>query len=173
MPEVAEPGGCMASPRILLVEDQFLIGIDLRDELEACGFGVLGPLASVADAAAAIEAEAVDAAILDLRLPDGSGFDLARRLRSRGVPFVFYSGHTGSSAAERAEFEGAPWIGKPAGMDSILAALGAVLRRRKRARTAAARARRAAGAGAKAGRPAAATGTRRMPRPQAARHLAG
>ena len=165
----------MASPRILLAEDQFLIGIDLRDEFEARGFRVLGPLASVAGALAAIEAEAIDAAILDVGLQDGSGFDLARRLRSRGIPFVFYSGH-GVSASERSEFAGAPWIGKPAGMDAILAALAAVLRpvakriRQKRPRTDAERARRAPGTGGECRR-AAASGARRLRR--AARHIAG
>jgi DNA-binding response OmpR family regulator len=169
----------MTSPRVLLAEDQFLIGIDLCDELEARGFRILGPLASIADTLAAIEAEAIDAAILDIRLQDGSGFELARRLRSRGVPFVFYSGHTETSASDRAEFAGAPWVGKPAGMDAILAALAAVLRpvakriRQKRPRTDAERARRAPGTGAKAGRPAAATGTRRRPGAQAAQHLVG
>jgi DNA-binding response OmpR family regulator len=162
----------MASPRILLAEDQFLIGIDLRDEFEARGFHVLGPLASVAGALAAIEVEAIDAAILDVGLQDGSGFDLARRLRSRGIPFVFYSGH-GVSASERSEFAGAPWIGKPAGMDAILAALGTVLRpvraRPKRARTGE-RARRAPGTGGECRR-AAASGARRLRR--AARHVAG
>ena len=166
----------MTSPRVLLAEDQFLIGIDLRDEFEARGFHVLGPLASVAGALAAIEAEAIDAAILDIRLQDGSGFELARRLRSRGVPFMFYSGHPESVASDRVEFAGAPWVGKPAGMDAILAALAAVLRpvakriRQKRPRTDAERARRAPGTGAER-RQAAASGARRLRR--AARHVAG
>src|ERR687885_680969 len=88
---------------VLLVEDQVLIGIDLRDEFEARGFRVVGPVPRLADALAAVEATPVEAAVLDVRLMDGSGFEVARALR-RGVPFVFYSGHAGLRDAYRTEF---------------------------------------------------------------------
>ena len=60
---------------------------------------------SVADAFRAIEQKPFDAYVLDYKLPDGSGLDVAERIRSKGseAPIILISGYDASSVASRAE----------------------------------------------------------------------
>ena len=60
---------------------------------------------SVADAILAIEQKSFDAYVMDYKLPDGSGLDVAERIRSKGseAPIILMSGYDASSVASRAE----------------------------------------------------------------------
>jgi len=60
---------------------------------------------SVGDAGAAIEQKLFDVYVLDYKLPDGTGLDLAERIRSKGsqAPIVLISGYDPSAVALRAE----------------------------------------------------------------------
>ena len=60
---------------------------------------------SVAHAVAAIEQKLFDAYVLDYKLPDGTGLDVAERIRSKGskVPIILISGYDPSAVALRAE----------------------------------------------------------------------
>jgi DNA-binding NtrC family response regulator len=60
---------------------------------------------SVADALRAIEQKPFDAYVMDDNLLDGSGLDVAERIRSKGseAPIILMSGYDGSSVASRAE----------------------------------------------------------------------
>jgi DNA-binding NtrC family response regulator len=60
---------------------------------------------SVADALAAIEVKLFDVYVLDYKLPDGTGLDVADRIRSKGskVPIILISGYDPSAVALRAE----------------------------------------------------------------------
>ncbi len=79
--------------RILVVEDQYLIADGMRRELAREGATVVGPAPSVAAALALVDAQALDAAILDLNLADDERvFPVAEALQARGIPFVFASG---------------------------------------------------------------------------------
>lgn len=80
-------------PRVLLVEDEFIIGLDLAETVRALGCRVDGPHVSRATAIAAIEQELPDFAILDVMVEDGEVYPLADRLQQAGVPMVFHSGH--------------------------------------------------------------------------------
>ena len=59
---------------------------------------------SVADALQAIEQESFDVYVIDYKLPDGSGFDVAERIRSKWgpAPIIFISGYDPSAVALRA-----------------------------------------------------------------------
>jgi CheY-like chemotaxis protein len=82
----------LAGCRVLLVEDNSLIAMDLEAQLRAWGCIVHGPHAT-ADAAAedARHAE-LDAALLDIRLAHGDAIALASNLHERGVKVVFTTG---------------------------------------------------------------------------------
>jgi DNA-binding NtrC family response regulator len=56
---------------------------------------------SVADALGAIEQKAFDAFVMDYKLPDGSGLDVAQRIRSKGskAPIILISGYDRSAIA--------------------------------------------------------------------------
>ncbi|WP_432825039.1 response regulator [Dactylosporangium sp. CA-092794] len=66
---------------VLIVDDSLTVRMDLHDAFEADGFQTV-LCADSADAVAAFDAEQFDVAVLDVRLPDGDGVDLLRRLRA-------------------------------------------------------------------------------------------
>jgi len=99
------------SGRVLLVEDEALVGMMMTDFLRDIGFHVVGPFGRVAEAIDAIEQEHLQAAILDINLRGELIYDLADELTGRGVPIVFVTGY-GADAVDRrfAEF---PVLQKP------------------------------------------------------------
>ena len=121
--------GTARHPRVLLAEDQFVIGMSLADELEAHGFEVAGTFASCAEALAWLAGHGPDVAILDIKLADGSSLELARELRRRDVPFVFFTGSQGTEHGLKAEFPDVPWVGKPASASTLIHVLEGLLER--------------------------------------------
>lgn len=105
--------------RILIMEDEFIVALDLADLAAELGYLVEGPFATVADGFRAIELTPPDAAILDVQLADGEVFPLADRLVSIGVPVIFHSGHA-DAAMLSARYPGARSAGKPCGTDQLV-----------------------------------------------------
>jgi CheY-like chemotaxis protein len=91
----------MTHKTVLLVEDEMFVALDIQMTLEDEGWLVSGPFASASEALEFLESNAVDCAILDVRLTDGDVFPVADRLTSSGVPFVFHSGHANPSKLEQ------------------------------------------------------------------------
>jgi DNA-binding response OmpR family regulator len=77
--------------RVLLVEDEAIVAIDIADQLTEAGFLVVGPAPSVSKALKLIEDVGCDVAVLDVNLRDETAEPVARELRSRRTPFVFLS----------------------------------------------------------------------------------
>jgi two-component system, OmpR family, response regulator len=75
--------------RILLIEDDQVLGAAIRDHIAADGHGV-DWMQRLDDAGAALDSVAYQLVLLDLNLPDGRGLDLLRRLRAQGntVPVI-------------------------------------------------------------------------------------
>lgn len=67
-------------PSVLIVDDHAGFRATARRLLEAEGYTVVGEAADGAAAVAAVAALAPDVVLLDVALPDASGFDVARRL---------------------------------------------------------------------------------------------
>lgn len=78
--------------KLLLVEDDFLIQLDLQHLLESAGARVV--TAATLREAEALIAETYDIAILDIRLPDGEVKPVADELAARQTPIIFHSGNT-------------------------------------------------------------------------------
>ncbi|WOH60231.1 hypothetical protein [Bradyrhizobium sp. BWC-3-1] len=79
---------------VLVVEDEYMIAVDLARALEDLGATVIGPAASLADALALVAGEsALDFAILAVNLGVEKVFQVADDLRARGVPFIFATGY--------------------------------------------------------------------------------
>ena len=85
--------------RVLVAEDEGVIGIALEDALAEAGYAIAGPFSSCSRAEDWLKNATPDLALLDVWLQDGPCFDLARVLRGRAVPVVFLSG--GTAAARR------------------------------------------------------------------------
>jgi CheY-like chemotaxis protein len=81
--------------RLLLVDDDPLLGMLIGDWLGEIGCEVVGPVESVAKALVLIEAEAatLDGALLDVTLREGDSYEVADALTLRGVPYAFVTGH--------------------------------------------------------------------------------
>ncbi len=87
--------------QLLLVEDDASLGATLQERLAREGYGVRW-VKTLADAQAALAESWWDLVILDVGLPDGSGFDLARQIKSKTLlPIVFTTAW--SSAEKRLE----------------------------------------------------------------------
>lgn len=84
-------------PRVLIMEDEFIVALDLSDMTHDLGFEVEGPFATLAEGQQAVAQARPDAAILDVQLADGEVFPLADMLRAMGVPIIFHSGHADAS----------------------------------------------------------------------------
>ena len=85
----------LSGARVLLVEDERLILMELESVLEDAGAIIVGTCTDVSAALAVVgRADRIDAALLDIRLGHDGISPVARALRDRGTPFVFYSGQT-------------------------------------------------------------------------------
>jgi len=112
-------------PRILVVDDEPNIGQSLRLILEREGYQVT-VCRSAAEFYAHPHSRRADLYLLDVRLPDGSGLDLLRFVRSADnpAPAVMISGHGTIAEAVEATRAGAyDFLEKPLGRDRLLLAL--------------------------------------------------
>jgi PAS domain S-box-containing protein len=104
-------------PRVLVVEDEALVGMMIGDCLTEFGFQVIGPLATVSEALAAARDKRFDAAVLDINLGDGLVYTVAEILAARGVPFAFVTGYDADRVDPR--FSGVPVLQKPIERDML------------------------------------------------------
>ena len=116
--------------QILLVEDEALLSLLMRDLLTDMGFAVAGPYNSVKDALAAAKVEPLAGAVLDVNLGGEFVYPLAEYLNANDIPFVFVTGY----AEDRVEmrFDGVPVLQKPLTRELLERALGSVLERDRR-----------------------------------------
>ncbi|MDB5661656.1 MAG: domain S-box protein [Cypionkella sp.] len=98
--------------RVLIVEDEFLVAMDIEGTLMDAGCTVVGPAYSVAQALVVLSAEeTVDIAIIDANLQGQSVTPILRELAKQNVPFVFATGY--GREALPAEWQTSPLIAKP------------------------------------------------------------
>jgi DNA-binding response OmpR family regulator len=113
------PDAKLTGALILLIEDEPLIALDLSASLRDAGARVV-QAATVEGALAAIEAHACSAAVLDFWLGFETGRAVARRLKEKRIPFLYYSGR---ALDDFTTGSGAPVISKPAGAREIVGML--------------------------------------------------
>jgi PAS domain S-box-containing protein len=111
--------------RILVVEDEALLSMDLEASLAAAGCHVVGPAATVETARKLITHEQCDAALLDVNLSGHPVDELAAALTKHAVPFAFLTGY-GREALPRG-FGEAKMLGKPFSQHEVLAMLAQLL----------------------------------------------
>lgn len=79
---------------ILVVEDEALLGMEIASELSSAGWKVIGPAASIEEAAKLIsDTPTLTAALLDVNLQGRAVYPIADRLRKMGVPIIFCTGY--------------------------------------------------------------------------------
>jgi DNA-binding LytR/AlgR family response regulator len=119
-------GADLAGRRILIVEDEFLLAMELELLVLRRGCLVLGPASSVAHALALIDGDRPDAALLDVNLKGERATPIAAALIARGVPFVLITGYSRPQLSEP-ELRDAPRIDKPVSGRALCRAMSQAL----------------------------------------------
>jgi len=127
------PVRTLSSPtrRLLLVEDEVLVGILMREMLEDMGFSVHGPSRTLGDAIVAANGEAFDGAVLDMNLNGEVVYSLADILMSQNVPFVFVTGY--SADVVDARFAKVPVLQKPVASEALAKVINSCVKVAERA----------------------------------------
>lgn len=80
--------------RVLVVEDEFLLALDISETLASEGANVIGPAGTLTEALDLVsDWPDLDYAVLDVNLRNEPTFQLATILQDRNVPFVFVTGY--------------------------------------------------------------------------------
>jgi CheY-like chemotaxis protein len=120
----SSPDAAPAGRRILVVEDEMLIGMLLEDMLADLGHHVVAVVPRVNEALAIVERESFDLAILDVHLNGQPVFPVAESLKQRGIPFVFATGYGERGLPE--EYRSRPILQKPFAKDDLAKVVTAV-----------------------------------------------
>jgi CheY-like chemotaxis protein len=116
--------GILAGWNILLIEDDYLVGLTILELLQEEGATVLGPVGSVDQALLFIAEQAgkVDRVVLDLNLHGEKSYPVADALARSKIPFVFTTGY--DVDALEVAYRGYPRCLKPITSAALIAALG-------------------------------------------------
>jgi DNA-binding response OmpR family regulator len=124
---------CMQTPKttgqtVMIVEDEVLVAMDLRDVLIEAGYQVLDLTIRQAEALEVARAGTPDLALVNIQLADGDdGIELAVQLKALGIPVVFISGQI--SRARSANTVAIASMPKPYDADEMAVAVAYLLAR--------------------------------------------
>lgn len=110
----------------MVVEDEFVIAMQLQSLFEEEGAQVLGPYHNLADALEHAKTDDISAASLDVNLGRDTAAPVASLLAERHVPFVFYSVQTNDPSL--ADWRHVPLIQKPADPSALIETMAAMVR---------------------------------------------
>jgi RNA polymerase sigma-70 factor (ECF subfamily) len=103
--------------RVLVAEDEFLVGSILEENLRDSGYEVVGVLQTLATLREAVNAVTFDVAILDVNLAGEMVFPVAEELRTRGKPFILVTGYGARNLPQ--SLKDAHILGKPCAFSEI------------------------------------------------------
>ena len=114
-----------AQPRVLVVEDEYLIRMLLEDMLGDLGYAVAAAVGSIAEAQQVAANGEFSAAVLDVNLDGLEIYPVADILAGRGLPFVFVTGYGERNLPER--YRDRPALQQPFQAEQLQAALAGLL----------------------------------------------
>ena len=118
----------LVGKRLLVVDDEPLLAMDVADHLLSHGAQVAA-VNSIEEAAAVLASgAALDGAVLDIQIGDEEVWPVAEALERNGTPFVFLSATCGLRPLPE-EFEGKPFLAKPLDRDRLKQTLSSLLAR--------------------------------------------
>lgn len=120
----------MKSVRILIVEDESLVAMDMSDMLSRIGYEVLPAAYSYEEAIATLEEQKPDLLLLDINLGgDKTGLDLAQLLRSKyNLPFIFITSHSDRMiVSQAAALHPNGYLVKPFGQEDLYTSIEVAL----------------------------------------------
>jgi len=101
----------MPKSRILILEDEALIAMDVRETLEREGFEVVGPFDRVIPAMVAVKGIPIDGAILDVAIGSEQAYEVAEALTAANIPFVWATAYPRNELPP--EYRAQPCLQKP------------------------------------------------------------
>jgi len=109
--------------RVLIVEDDLLVGMGLKAQLERLGHAVVGQASGGADALALYKEHKPDVVLLDIRLDDSDGIEVAQQLlKERRAPMIIISAYSDKELVDRASAAGVfGYLIKPANAEALQA----------------------------------------------------
>ena len=114
---------------VLVVEDEFLIAMDLEAMLERLGAKVLGPAPTVHAALRLLETLRPDVALLDVHLKDGLVTPVAEALRSQSIPYALASAYSATDFVGIDALAEATNVGKITHERDLISALNQAIKR--------------------------------------------
>jgi PAS domain S-box-containing protein len=108
----------LKSKRILVIEDEPLVSMDMESSLTAAGCEIIGPAGTLEDAKLLVEDANYDAALVDANLAGYPVDELATALTQKNCPFAFVTGY--GREALPSGFREAVMLGKPFSQDQLL-----------------------------------------------------
>ena len=112
-------------PRVLIVEDEFMIVLMLENLLAEAAFEVADVATKLEPALAFVEASAFDAAILDANLAGINSAPVAAALTARSIPFLVVSGY--AATQQNDAFAAGLHVQKPFQTEALIEALESIL----------------------------------------------
>ena len=115
----------LSGKRCFVLDDEFLIALDIQQILERSGAAYVASVASAIEAMKVLDREPkFDLAVLDVKLGDveGNSLDVAALLHTQAVPFVFLTGMRTNDVHVKT-FPNAPVIEKPYDATALLRAV--------------------------------------------------
>jgi DNA-binding NarL/FixJ family response regulator len=129
--EADEKPAAASNPSILLVEDDFLVSMEMETGLEEAGYEVAGIAATAEEAIALAERCRPALAVMDIRLAgERDGVDAALEIfRTLGIRSIFASAHGDARIRARAApAQPLGWVAKPYRVETLLKAVEEALR---------------------------------------------
>lgn len=97
--------------RIMIVEDDAILSLDLADALREAGLQIVGPFLSVTDALRGMTSHRPQVAVLDIDLNGQMSFPVADALARENVPFLWLSGSSPDILPDH--YRARPFLSKP------------------------------------------------------------
>lgn len=119
----------LAGLRVLILEDEFLIAMDVEQLCREQGAADAGIMRAIGEMTPEEAVSRYDAAVVDLMLGGNSTLDFAARLAELGMPFVFASGYVDRDHIG-ARFPGVRIVDKPYAGEDLVQALAEASGRR-------------------------------------------
>jgi len=117
----------LSGTRVLVVEDEPLVSMEIVSRLTEAGCEVIGPAGTLEKAKSFIEVSELDAALIDANLAGNPVDELAAALTRLKVPFAFVTGY-GREALPHG-FREAAMIAKPFTEKALLTTIGQIVKR--------------------------------------------
>jgi DNA-binding response OmpR family regulator len=112
--------------RVLVIEDEALVGMMIEDFLGDFGYSVVGPIENLEAAVFLAATEHIDVAVVDINISGQVATAVADKLIDREIPFLFVSGHERMRGTRYASI---PFLRKPFAPEDLHDAVERVLRR--------------------------------------------